>query len=140
MRDAALVDFVRHMVNLRIDALSKRLRLVLASGKGAPTQIDVAAACGVDQGLISRISNGKVRRWTSRIGRVSDYVDNRHNSELLGDRSVSLPSDVLAMVEDYVDAGCDIDLLRRQLEILQDVQLRRKPIRRRVGRPVDPAR
>lgn len=88
---------------------------ILLKAAALPSQIDIARACNVDQGFVSRAANGKLRRVTPRVDRLWRYV----NMRLQG---TQVPEKIEGAVRTYLEAGGDPELLRRQIELLQAAQ------------------
>ena len=74
-------------------------------------QDDIAKAAGVDQGLVSRLIRGRLKRMTSRLRRIEAYVDMRL-------RDQALPDEVSTAVRAYLVGGGDPELLCEQLRLM----------------------
>lgn len=56
-----------------LEGLAEKLRAV--KSRGLATQVDIATATGVDQATISRVLNGRRRRFTRPLADLEKYVD-----------------------------------------------------------------
>lgn len=95
---------------LTVEELARLLRILQADY--SLTQSELAKNSNVDQGFISRLSRGKVKRVTRRVQRVSDNVIMQINR-------TSIPPVLERAVAAYLRSGGDADLLCRQIELLQ---------------------
>jgi predicted transcriptional regulator len=97
---------------LSLDLLSAQVRSML--DRGEITQDALAKRAKVDQGLISRLKNNKLRRVTPRIKRIWKYVNSR----------VSMPPSpdhLTTSLNAYLVAGGDPEVLSRQINLLRDI-------------------
>lgn len=86
-----------------LDDLAEKLRAI--KSRGLATQVQLSAATGVDQGTISRVLNGRRRRMSARLTKLSEYVD-----MLLG--SEELSSEVQEAAKDFlVRGGSEAELI-----------------------------
>lgn len=89
--------------DISLDDLTEKLRAV--KSRGLATQVQLSAATGVDQGTISRVLNGRRRRMSARLTKLSEYVD-----MLLG--SEELSSEVQEAAKDFlVRGGSEAELI-----------------------------
>ena len=91
-----------------------------------PKQKEVAAKSGVDQGLVSRILNRRIKRWTERVEKIAYYVNMQEQQRGAKDHSDLLSKKVHDAVDAYLRSGCDVDLLCQQVAVLQTAQLHRR--------------
>ena len=77
-----------------------------------PPQHEIARRIRADQGFVSHVRNGHVKRITSRIIRLEDYV-----RQIIDPRTP-----VLSEVEVYLNSGGDPHLLVQQVRILGEAQ------------------
>lgn len=83
-------------------ALLEELRLLLQSAQ-LPVQMEIAAAAGVHQSLVSRARNGRLRRVTSKVQALFDYARMTARAE---ERAIAAASAMDAEeVAQNVDAG-----------------------------------
>ena len=89
--------------NMPLDDLAEKLRAVKI--RGLATQVQLSTATGVDQATISRVLNGRRRRMTVPLAKLSEYVD-----MLL--RGEELSSEVQEAAKDFlVRGGTEAELI-----------------------------
>lgn len=100
----------------QLEKLSADIALLLASG--TETQESISVGAKVDQGLISRIKNGDLVRYTIRIERVKKYVD------MLNEKRQSPPTSrrVFDAVSDYLKQGLDPEVLLDTIHLVNRIQ------------------
>ena len=116
---------------------------------GLPTQTALAKGAGVDQALVSRARNGRLKRVTDRVTELSKYVNQRiatmriaasvprsgRSGRSTGRRPTQVSKEtnlVLRRCREYLDDGHDPKVLLDQLEILRRIQspAAGRPVRR----------
>lgn len=95
-----------------LKTLERRVAALLDGG--TITQNSIAIRAKVDQGLVSRLKHGHLRRMTPRLLRIWKYVNT-----LADGRGAS--DDLGVAVDAYLAAGGDPQVLVRQIDLLRSM-------------------
>jgi hypothetical protein len=107
-----LLYVIMQVAPISLDLLSAQVRSLLDTGQ--ITQKELAIRAQVDQGLISRLRNNKLRRVTPRVRRIWKYVNSRTPLP-------SSPNHLATSLNAYLMVGGDPEFLTKQIDLLRDI-------------------